>query len=165
MSSSAPPFKLLVLDVDGTLTDGGMYVLESGEQFKRFNAKDGLGISQAIRRGLTVGIISHSSTSGAIRQRVSTLGIQRFYVGKQSKLEVLQGWCADLGIGLDEVAFIGDDLNDLEIAQAVGLSACPADAVEAMRESCHIVLEKDGGHGCVREFIDRFYAENPATIG
>ncbi len=157
MSVDASRMKLLVLDVDGTLTDGGMYVLESGEQFKRFDSKDGLGIGEAIKRGLIVGIISHSKSSGAIRKRVEMLGIQRCYVGQAPKLDVLNEWCADLGIDHAEVAFIGDDLNDLAIIERVGLTACPANAVDAIKRACDVVLEKDGGHGAVREFLDRFF--------
>ncbi len=146
--------KLLVLDVDGTLTDGGIYISESGEQSKKFNVKDGMGIVQVQKAGIAVGIISHSNSSGMVEKRASMLKIKHVYVGKQSKLEVLEDWAAKLELSLSEVAYIGDDLNDLEAMEAVGVSACPADAAQLVREKADHVLTKDGGKGAVREFID-----------
>jgi 3-deoxy-D-manno-octulosonate 8-phosphate phosphatase (KDO 8-P phosphatase) len=161
MSKSANRIKLVILDVDGTLTDGGIYILESGEQFKKFNAKDGLGVKLAVGRGLEVGIISHSTSHGMIAKRAQMLGIEKCYTGSAPKLEVLAGWCTELGIELTEVAFVGDDLNDLAIIGAVGLSACPADAMPEVREACDVVLGRNGGDGCVREFLD-FHLDTPA---
>ena len=157
MSMITHRMKLLVLDVDGTLTDGGIYILESGEQFKRFDSKDGLGISRAIQHGLIIGVISHSLSSGAIAKRVEMLGIQRCYIGQEAKRLVLTRWCEELGISLHEVAFIGDDINDREVIDIVGISACPGNALDAIQSICDVVLENAGGHGCVREFLDRFY--------
>lgn len=148
--------KLLALDVDGTLTDGGIYVLESGEQFRKFNAKDGLGVRRALAQGLEVGIISHSLAAGMIIKRAEMMGVARCYVGQAPKLDVLREWCRELLITVDQVAYIGDDINDLAVIQAVGLSACPADASAPVLAACDVVLTKTGGEGCVREFLDRF---------
>ncbi len=146
--------RLLALDVDGVLTDGGMYYSESGEEFKRFDTKDGRGIIELQRAGVPVVIISSGYKQTVIEERARTLGIQRYYVGTEPKLAILGGWCAELGIGLEQVAFIGDDINDRAVIEAVGLSACPADAVDAIRRRVDIVLSRNGGYGCVREFID-----------
>ena len=151
--------KLLALDVDGTLTDGGIYILESGEQFKKFSAKDGLGVKLAIKRGIGVCIISHSLSEGMILKRAEMMGIDRCYAGQAPKLSILKQWCEELNIEFDETAFIGDDLNDLDVIQAVGLSACPADASLGVRQTVDVVLSKNGGEGCVREFLDRFFLD------
>jgi 3-deoxy-D-manno-octulosonate 8-phosphate phosphatase (KDO 8-P phosphatase) len=160
---AASKIRLLILDIDGTLTDGGIYILESGEQFKKFNAKDGLGIKRAIQSGLMIGIISHSMSHGMISKRAEMMGIERCYTGDAAKLGVLQEWCKDLELQLDEVAFVGDDLNDMDIIQAVGLSACPADAMPPVIQACNVVLTKRGGDGCVREFLDGYLRVNEAA--
>ncbi len=151
--------KLVILDVDGTLTDGGIYILESGEQFKKFNAKDGLGVRRTINSGVMVGIISHSMSSGMILKRAEMMGIEKCYIGDTPKLGVLNEWCTELDLRLDEVAYLGDDVNDMDIIEAVGLSACPADSMLRVINACDVVLTKNGGDGCVREFLDRFFLE------
>ena len=149
--------KMIILDVDGTLTDGGIYVLESGEQFKKFNAKDGLGVRRAIKNGLDVGIISHSMSSGMIIKRAEMMGIERCYIGNAPKLEILKTWCQELNLSMDEVAYVGDDINDIDILSAVGLTACPADSAQEVIDLCDVILEKKGGDGCVREFLEMFF--------
>lgn len=147
--------KLLILDIDGVMTDGGMYYTENGDEFKRFNSKDGLGIQRAItKHGLLVGIISHGHNRNLIERRAELLGINLVYAGKENKLAVLMRWCDELKIGLESAAYIGDDVNDMECMQNVGVAACPADAVEKIRKIAHIVLTRNGGDACVREFID-----------
>ena len=146
--------RLLVLDVDGVMTDGGMYYTESGDQFKKFNTKDGMGIKLAMDLGIHVAFLSSGTQSNIITARAQTLGVQLVHVGSEEKFGILSEWCTELGIGIDEVAYIGDDVNDLECITKVGLSACPADAVWAIRKAANVVLAANGGHGCVREFID-----------
>ncbi len=148
--------KLLLLDVDGTLTDAGVYFTEEGKQFKKFNARDGMGIKLALKSGIEVGIISHSHITTMVTARAEMLGITYVYVGQESKMDVLNGWMEQLRLTLDQVAYIGDDVNDLEIMQAVGVSACPSDAVAAIKAIADIQLALKGGEGCVREFIDGF---------
>lgn len=160
MSVDASNIKLIVLDVDGTLTDGGIYITEAGEQFKKFNAKDGLGVQSAATGGYIVGIISHSKSNGMIHKRAEMMGVQKCYVGDVPKLEVLKTWCEELGLSLDQVAYVGDDLNDLPIIETVGLSACPSDAMPKVIDACDVVLSKKGGEGCVREFLDRFILQD-----
>ncbi|MFY0608033.1 MAG: HAD-IIIA family hydrolase [Cyclobacteriaceae bacterium] len=148
--------KFLVLDVDGTMTDGGVYVLDNGQQFKKFNAQDGLGIRMAMKAGIEVGIISHSLVKEMVSSRANALGMKYFYIGQESKLDVLKQWLEELSLKPENVAFMGDDLNDLEIMNYVGLSVCPANAVAKIKESADVVLEKSGGNGAVRAFIDDY---------
>ena len=148
--------KLLILDVDGTMTNGQIHVSAQGELFKSFNAKDGQGIRSAIQNGVEVAIISTSNSRDIIGARMQMLGISRYYAGPQDKLEVLESWMQELDIEKESIAFIGDDLNDKTIMEYVGMAACPQDAVEEIKLLVDVVLSKKGGEGCVREFIDRF---------
>lgn len=153
--------KLLILDVDGVMTDGGMYFTENGDQFKKFNTKDGMGIIHLTKNNIEVGIISSGFKGQAVQTRAEMLGIQHVYVGRENKLVILNQWCKNLGISLDEVAIIGDDINDLEVMNAVGFKTCPADAIEVVKKTVDLVLSKKGGEGCVREFIDNYFLEYP----
>lgn len=147
--------KFLLLDVDGTMTDGGIYITDDGKQFKKFNAKDGMGIKKAINSGIEVGIISHSHTTEMVDTRANMLGLKHVYIGQRPKLEVMDEWLTQMKIDRSQVAFMGDDLNDIDIMEKVGLSACPADAAEEVFDVADLTMTKDGGFGAVREFIDK----------
>lgn len=149
--------RLIIADVDGTLTDGGIYITDSGDQFRKFNTKDGLAIRQLIKKGYIVGFITASFTEGAIRKRAEMLGIQKLYIGSDNKLEILDQWCKELQITFDQVAFVGDDIIDKEIMMNVGLSACPLDAVAAIKAIATVTLEAKGGEACFREFAIKFF--------
>lgn len=144
--------KLIVLDVDGTMTDGGVYITEDGKQMKKFNARDGIAIQQMIKDGFIVGIISHSKSSGMVMTRANMLGIEYCYIGEEPKEQVLERWLEDLNLEKSQVCFIGDDINDLSIMQVCGLAICPSDADEQVAEISHYQLSKKGGDACVREF-------------
>jgi YrbI family 3-deoxy-D-manno-octulosonate 8-phosphate phosphatase len=146
--------KLLILDVDGVMTDGGMYFSDGGEQLKKFNTKDGMGIIHLTRSGFQVGIISSGFKGEMVRTRAEMLGIQHFYLGRGQKLDVLTEWCAKLGISLHQVAMIGDDVNDLAVMKSIGYTAAPADAVHAVKLQVDCILNSKGGEGCIREFIE-----------
>lgn len=146
--------KFLVLDVDGVMTDGGMYYTENGDQFKKFNTKDGMAIQVARNKGYHVAFLSSGSTEHIIQNRAKTLGVERVYVGSRPKLQVLIEWCRELELSMENVAYIGDDINDLEVMDAVGFSGCPADAVEAVKLKANVILTRKGGDACVREFVD-----------
>ena len=148
--------KLLILDVDGTMTDGGMYFTENGDQIKKYNTKDGMAIKNITKHGIQVGIISHGYKTKLVKDRADLLGIQKVYVGRDDKTTVLKKWCAELNIDLNQVAYIGDDINDINVMQEVGLSACPSDSVKSIKKIADIVLIKKGGDACVREFIDDY---------
>lgn len=152
----ASQIRLLVLDVDGTLTDGGVYIDAHGVQSKKFNIKDGMGISILQKEGFHVGFLSHSRSKTIIEERAKMLNVAFVYAGNEPKWEVLKDWTNQLQIEFRQVAYIGDDVNDLEVMQQVGLSACPHDAHHTVVRQADIVLQHKGGEGCVREFIDRF---------
>jgi 3-deoxy-D-manno-octulosonate 8-phosphate phosphatase (KDO 8-P phosphatase) len=149
--------KFLVLDVDGTLTDGGIYITESGDEMKKFNTKDGMGIKRLLKSGVEVGFISASISKKIVHHRAAMLGVRFCYAGNDDKSEILAQWLDELDLSYSEVAYIGDDVNDAKIMREVGLSACPADALGEVKQIANIVLEKKGGQGCVREFIDRIF--------
>lgn len=153
--------KLLILDVDGVMSDGGMYYSESGDQIKKYNAKDGMAILKAQEKGLICGIISSAFTDQMVKNRAKTLKIDRVYVGRDSKITILKQWCEELNLSMDEVAMIGDDVNDLSIMNEVGFKVCPADAVNIVKHVVDVVLSKKGGDGCVRELIDNYLLETP----
>ena len=149
--------KLLTLDIDGVLTDGGIYLTEKGDVSKKFNVKDGVGIRNTLNAGIEVGFIT-AGVKGKklVEERAKMLGVKFVYSGKDEKLDILKKWCAKLKIKLNEVAHIADDTNDLNILAAVGVSACPADAVTEVKKAVQIILNKKGGEGCVREFTDKY---------
>ena len=153
--------KLLILDVDGVMTDGGMYFTENGDQIKKYNTKDGMAILHLTKSEFQVAIISSGFKSEMVKTRADLLGIQRCYVGRDSKIEVLNKYCEELNITLENVAIIGDDVNDMEIIKKVGFSASPSDAVNTVKSQVDVVLNKKGGDGCVREFIDAYLLKQP----
>ncbi len=156
LKKKAAQIKLLVLDVDGTLTDGGVYIDSNGVQSKKFHIRDGMGITLLHEKGLPVGILSHSRSKTILNERARMLGIDRVYSGKEQKIEVLSRWMIELYLTFEQVAYIGDDVNDLEVLEKVGFSACPHDAHFSLVKVVDVVLQRNGGQGCVREFIDRF---------
>jgi 3-deoxy-D-manno-octulosonate 8-phosphate phosphatase (KDO 8-P phosphatase) len=156
--------KMLILDVDGVMTDGGMYMTEKGDQIKKFDTKDGRGIIELIKKKFHVVIISSGFKDVGVSARAKMLGIERCYIGLEPKLKILKSWCEELQISLDEVAMIGDDINDLEVMRTIGFSACPADAVENVKQEVDLILSKKGGRGCVREFIDNYLEAKPLSV-
>ena len=145
--------KLLALDVDGVLTDGGLYYSNSGEELKKFNVKDGQGIKLVMQSGVEVAIIS-ANNSTATLHRAKKLGIERVFVGIENKLATLEKICQELNLSLDRVAYVGDDLNDLPVLQAVGCPITVADAIPENKASAVYVTELKGGRGCVREICN-----------
>lgn len=144
--------KLFLTDVDGVLTDAGMYYSEKGDELKKFNTRDGKGIELLRAKGIKVGIITTENTKIVI-DRAKKLKVDFLYQGKKNggKLEAALEICSKMGICMEEVAYIGDDINDLSIIKEVGYSACPADGVEEIKSVVNHVCETHGGHGCVRE--------------
>lgn len=146
--------KLLLLDVDGVLTDGGVYMDANGVESKKFNAKDGVGIKALLKQGIQVGIISAAKSKEIVLKRAEMLDIKLVYVGMEEKLTILEQWMQQYEFKKEEVAYIGDDIIDYQILKNVGISACPADAHESIIDEVDIILNHKGGEGCVREFID-----------
>jgi YrbI family 3-deoxy-D-manno-octulosonate 8-phosphate phosphatase len=150
--------KMLVLDVDGVMTDGGMYYGEGGDEFKKFHTRDGVAVRRLTKKGFQVGIISSGFNVNLINKRADLLGIQQVYAGEEPKLEILTQWISSMDIEMSQVAFIGDDLNDKALMENVGFSACPANAEEPIKQTANLVLSKNGGEGCIREFVDNYLA-------
>ena len=158
MSRSIPPkllrkIRALVLDVDGVLTDGGMYYGPTGEGLKRFNVKDGLGLRRIREAGIDIALIS-GENSEIVKRRAEKLKIENVFVGVEDKLQTLKDFLGSRSIGLDEVAYVGDDLNDLEALHAVGLPIAVFDAVAPVRKAARWVTSRRGGDGAVREVCD-----------
>ncbi len=147
------PLRLLLTDVDGVLTDGRLFLLPDGTEVKPFHIRDGLGIVLAQQHGLRIGILSGRSSENVAR-RAAELGIQIVLQGVRDKRAALLDLLAREGLRASQVAYIGDDLNDLALMREVGLSAAPADAVQEVRRRASLVTKARGGHGCLRELIE-----------
>ena len=150
LTARAAKLRLLLLDVDGVLTDGRLYYTAEGEAMKAFDVKDGHGIV-LLRDHLELGVIS--GRPGLARKRLEELRFKHFVFSQRDKLE---GYAelAHLGIPDEEVAYMGDDVNDLGLLRKVGLSACPADAHPSVRATVHLVTQAPGGRGAVRELVE-----------
>ena len=149
--------KLFLSDVDGTLTDGGMYYSENGDELKKFNTRDGMGFQILRERGIKTGIITSENMS-LNKRRFEKLKVDYLVQGKRNggKLEAALEICSLLNIRLENVAFIGDDVNDVELLSRVGFAACPSDACEEVKRLSGImVMMRKGGEGCVREFSEK----------
>lgn len=142
------------MDVDGTLTDGHIYIGAEGEVMKSFHVQDGYAIVHTLPEKGIVPVIITGRSSKIVERRAAELKITYLHQGVADKLSKLQEIAAELGVNADEIAYIGDDVNDLECIYWCGLTACPADAVPAVREAVKYVCSRNGGSGAVREFID-----------
>ena len=145
--------KLLLADVDGVMTDGTVLLLPDGGEARAFNVRDGLGVVLAQRAGLRTGVVTGRS-SEAVSRRAAELGMSVVRQGVRDKGAALREILAEQGLRAEEVAYIGDDVNDLPILTEVGLSAAPADAPLEVRLQVFMVTEASGGRGCLREFIE-----------
>lgn len=141
------------MDVDGTLTDGKIYMSANGELMKAFNIKDGYAIALLREYGIEPVIITGRS-SEIVQQRCAELNITEFHQGVDNKSYKLREICKRRQVTLSQVAYIGDDLNDLSCMKICGFSACPADAMKQVADSVNYVCRTNGGDGAVREFID-----------
>ena len=145
--------RMLVMDVDGTLTDGRIFISADGECMKSFDVKDGYGIVQMQKEGVLPVIIT-GRTSKIVAERAKELNITELYQGIDDKLEQLKQVAKKYGLSSKEIAYIGDDMNDLACIEFCGLSACPADAYSEILQKVDFVCHYTGGHGAVREFAD-----------
>jgi len=146
--------EVVVLDVDGVLTDGGLWYGPEGELSKRFDVRDGLGIRLLQHVGIEVAFLS-GGRGGATEVRASHLGIRHCLVGARDKPLALSQLCRQLGVGRESLLFVGDDLNDLAVRDAVALLVATADAAPPLRQQADAVLLQRGGHGAVRELAER----------
>ena len=146
--------KVLAMDVDGTLTDGKINIGKDGEIFKSFDVKDGYAIKHLLPKFDILPVIITGRISKITENRAKELGIEYLYQNIKNKQEILLDLCKKHKIELQNIAYIGDDLNDLEIMQNVALAGCPADAVKEIRSIAHFISNKNGGNGAVRDFIE-----------
>jgi N-acylneuraminate cytidylyltransferase len=147
--------KLFLTDVDGVLTDGGMYYSETGDELKKFNTRDGMGFQLLRERGIKTGIITSEDTT-IVANRAKKLKVDYLYQkDTRGKLSVAKEICDKENISLGDVAYIGDDINCFDLLSNVGVAACPLDAVDKIKAIPNIaILSKKGGEGVVREFIE-----------
>jgi len=157
MKKNTENIKLIITDVDGVLTDGHIYITDSGEQMRSFYVRDGLAIKALMKRGFKVGIITAALTSGAVEKRASMLGVDLYYVGLEEKTKIVDQWRRKFKLKWENIAYIGDDLIDMDVMKKVGFSVCPADAVEKVKKIATITLKTKGGGGCFREMADKFF--------
>jgi YrbI family 3-deoxy-D-manno-octulosonate 8-phosphate phosphatase len=145
--------RLLCVDVDGVLTDAGMYYGPDGEVLKKFNTRDGMGLARVREAGVAVAIIS-GEDNAIVHARAAKLNIDDVFSGIANKRGVVEDLCVRQNLTLDEVAFVGDDLNDLSALECVGLACAVADAAEPVKAIAHYVTRHRGGDGAVREVCD-----------
>ncbi len=146
--------KAFIFDVDGVMTDGGLTILENGEHIRTFNVKDGWALNKAKKEGVPVAVISAGKGVG-VQKRLDYLKIPHIFIGVESKLIIYENLIKELGLKDEEVAYMGDDIPDIQILKRVGLPCCPADAVADIIPVCKFISSKDGGKGAVRELIEK----------
>ena len=158
IKNKAKQIKILLTDCDGVLTDGGVYYGNDGEFLKKFNMKDGRGVERLrnlvkVHTGIITGEVSPS-----VIKRAAKLQITELHLGIKNKVAVLMQIMVNHNFTKEQVAYIGDDVNDIEIMQKVGLSACPSDAISFTKNIADYICEKKGGDGCFREFAELIIA-------
>jgi 3-deoxy-D-manno-octulosonate 8-phosphate phosphatase (KDO 8-P phosphatase) len=149
--------RLFATDVDGVLTDAGMYYAESGDEWKKFNTRDGMGIKLLQRAGIVTAIVTQERTK-LVARRAEKLAIPELHQGVMDKLSCVREMAERYGLTLSQVAYIGDDINDLETLKAVGFSAAPADGMPLVVATVGYVCRKKGGEGAVREIVEMILA-------
>ncbi|MGI9541789.1 MAG: KdsC family phosphatase [Cyclobacteriaceae bacterium] len=156
----AGKIKLFLSDIDGVLTDGGMYYTEQGDELKRFCVYDGMGLQLLQQKGIKVGLITAEDRM-LNQRRYKKLKLDYLFQGAKDKLAIVENLCNELSISLEEVAYIGDDVNDISLLGAVGLKASPPNAMDEVKQLTGIIkLKKPGGQGAVREFIELIISKN-----
>ncbi len=145
--------KLIVMDVDGTLTDGGIYMGENGEVFKRFDVKDGYAIHNILPELGIIPVVITGRQSKIVENRCKELGVKHLIQGCKDKVGAMESLARLLGIDMCEIAYFGDDINDLECMNLVALKGCPCDAADEIKSVCEYICDSKGGYGALREFV------------
>ena len=153
LSERIKPLRLVAFDVDGVLTDGGLYLADSGEEFKRFNTLDGHGLKMLKASGVELAIIT-GRTSNCVALRAKNLGISRLYQGVEDKLATMKSLLAELNLSPETAAYMGDDVVDLPVMRFVGLALSVPSAPQVVRDRAHYVSQREAGHGAVREVCE-----------
>lgn len=145
--------ELVLTDIDGVWTDGGMYYDQTGNEWKKFHTYDSAGVLFCHQIGIPVGIITGEDTE-IVKRRAEKLKIDYLYQGVKNKLKIASTLCSELNIRLANVAYIGDDINDIELLKSVGFSACPDNSFPQIKELVNYVTKRKGGEGAFREFVE-----------
>lgn len=151
--------KLILTDIDGVWTDGGMYYDQEGVELKKFHTYDSAGVLFAHHLGIPVGILTGESTN-IVKRRADKLKIDYLYLGCKDKVTVVKQLCSQLGITMEDVAYIGDDLNDMKLLNLVGWAGVPSSAPAYVKEIANLKLAKKGGEGVFREFVETLFGED-----
>lgn len=150
--------KLFLTDCDGVLTDGGMYYFESGDEAKKFNTRDGMAFKLLKDKNIKIGIIT-GENSKIVINRGKKLNMDYVFINIKDKVKVVEELLIDLNMDYDNVLYIGDDINDLELIKKVGFSACPNDAEEIIKNNSDYISKKSGGTGVIRDVVNTYYGE------
>ncbi len=146
--------KTFLFDVDGVMTNGDILVLDDGKLLRRMNAKDGLALKMAVKRGFKIGIITGGNSEG-VKIRLNNLGIEDIYLSAHDKLSAYENFIQKYKIDPGTILYMGDDLPDVPVLRRVGLPTCPVDAVKEAREIAKYISPYSGGNGCVRDVIEK----------
>lgn len=146
--------KLILTDIDGVWTDGGMYYDETGNEWKKFHTYDSAGVLFAHQQNIPVGIITGERTQ-IVQRRAEKLKVDYLFQGVSDKLQIAQQLCDTMDISMEDVAYIGDDLNDIELLSKVGISGAPSSAPSYVKSSVSIITDSKGGEGAFREFVEK----------
>jgi len=157
LTSRAKLIRLMAFDVDGVMTDGGLYYSDSGEEFKRFNSQDGHGLKMLRASGVKIALIT-GRTSNCVTARAANLGIEHVYQGVENKLEAMVDLLNKLKFPRDAAAYMGDDVVDLTVMRHVGMAVTVPDAPLQVRELSHYITQRNGGYGAVREACEMIMA-------
>ena len=149
-----PEIKLFLTDCDGCLTDGGMYYSEKGDELKKFNTRDGMGFSLLRQKGIITGIITSENVE-LNRRRAAKLKLDILESGCKDKLSVIKSICNERGLELNNVCYIGDDINDIDVIKAVGFGCCPSDAIQEVKDVAQYITNASGGNGVIREVVGK----------
>lgn len=147
--------KVFIMDCDGVLTDAGMYYSDTGIELKKFNTRDGMAIRKLKEEDIITGIITGENTK-IVEKRAKKLNLDFVYLGIENKISVLEDVCKKYNVNKENILYVGDDINDLEIMQTVGISCCPSDACNKIKQISSYVCKAKGGYGVVREIVDSF---------
>jgi YrbI family 3-deoxy-D-manno-octulosonate 8-phosphate phosphatase len=153
LSQRSPKVKMVAMDCDGVLTDGGMYYSETGDELKKFNTRDGMGIKLLHQRNLKTAIITGEDTK-IVANRAEKLSIKDVYLGVEDKVQVMARLLEKYHLNWDEVAYVGDDVNDMELLKKSGLSFSVSDGMECVKKIVHHVTKTKGGQGAIREIAE-----------
>lgn len=153
LSNKCKKIKIVLTDVDGVLTDGGMYYTVEGDVMKKFHVRDGMGVTLLRKNNISTIIVTKEKTK-MVKQWAKKMKIERLYDGITQKELLLDRICKEYGVSPKEIAYIADDVNDLELLKRVGLAVTPNDGIEEAKKICHYVCKSNGGKGAFREISD-----------